>query len=93
MSKPWSEIEWWDVKSILNGAREETAIGPASAMAVEHWHKIVMILAPPATTIEDTKKALDSLVSDGLMAFDPAVTITTVGGHRLTIAGYYRSAP
>jgi hypothetical protein len=85
-------IEWWPLKSCLNGMREETDVGPASAMALEHWHKAALILVPEAT-LEDVEKALKSFVEDGLMAFDPAVEIETVGGHKITIAGYYRSAP
>lgn len=80
----------WSLKGVLNGARGESPIGPKAAMAVEHWTQIAAIF-DPAVTQDEVRVVLDDLVAEGLLGFDPAVTITTVGGHQLTIAGYYRA--
>ena len=80
----------WSLKTILNNAREESPIGPKAAMAVEHWTAVAAIFDPKATE-DDVRPVLEEMVAEGLLGFDPAVTITTHGGHRLTIAGYWRA--
>lgn len=79
-----------EIEDILRAAVEETAPGKASAMAVKDWCQVVQIMMPNATE-EATQAALGSLLTQGVVRFDPNVTIRLFGGTMATIAGYYRS--